>query len=97
VPAYVAFVRRVLAVHPTAVVLLTEGAIVNDEADPTRPQRSVLRGFIRQTVQQLSDARVRQVDSARYRGTACDAHPTAEEHAAMARDFEPEIRRQLGW
>jgi hypothetical protein len=30
-------------------------------------------------------------------GDACNPHPTSEQHAQMARDLEPVIRRTMGW
>jgi lysophospholipase L1-like esterase len=97
VGAYVSFVRAVRARYPQAFVILTEGAIVSDEADPARPQRTVLREYLGETVRRLGDARVRAVESPHYTGDGCDAHPTHEQHAAMARDLEPLIREIVGW
>jgi lysophospholipase L1-like esterase len=97
VAAYVRFVRRVRALHPRAHVFLTEGAIVNDAADPKRPQKSVLREYLREAARRLADARVHVVPSEHYPGDAANAHPTREQHAAMARDFAPILRQTLGW
>jgi hypothetical protein len=46
VSAYVSFVRAIRSRHPDAQVFLTEGAIVNDEADPKRPPKTVLREYL---------------------------------------------------
>jgi lysophospholipase L1-like esterase len=97
VSAYVAFVRAIRARHPDAQVLLTEGAIVNDETDPKRPQKTVLREYLAETARRLGDAKVHVVPSQHYPGDAANAHPTGEQHAAMARDFEPVIRQVMGW
>jgi lysophospholipase L1-like esterase len=97
VTAYVAFVRAIRARYPRAPVLLTEGAIVSDEADPRRPQRTVLRDYIAETARRLGDPAVRAVPAQRYPGDACNAHPTGEQHAAMTRDLEPVIRDVTGW
>jgi hypothetical protein len=40
---------------------------------------------------------VHVVPSNHYPGDAANAHPTGEQHAAMARDFEPVVRRVTGW
>jgi lysophospholipase L1-like esterase len=96
VSAYVRFVRRILARYPRARVLLTEGAIV-DDADPARPRRTVLRDYIAETVRRLADPRVRAIATGHQPGDSCDAHPTRGQHAAMARELEPELRRALGW
>lgn len=97
VSAYVSFVRAVRARYPQAYVFLTEGAIVSDEADRERPQRTALRECLAETARRLGDARVRVVESRHYAGDAADAHPTHEQHAAMARDLEPVIRETVGW
>ena len=97
VAAYVDFVRAVRARAPHAPILLTEGAIVNDETDPARPQKTVLRAYLAETVRRLGDPHVQAVPAVRYPGDACNEHPTAAQHAAMARDLEPVIRTATGW
>jgi lysophospholipase L1-like esterase len=97
VAAYVRFVRAIRARHPAAHVFLSEGAIVNDEADPKRPQKTVLREYLAETARRLGDARVHLAFSRHYPGDAENAHPTKEQHAAMARDLEPVIREAVGW
>jgi hypothetical protein len=97
VAAYVRFVRDIRARHPRALILLTEGALVNDAADPQRPARSVLRAYVAETVKRLQDPHVQAFESQRYPGDDCDAHPTRAQHEAMARDLEPVLRRALGW
>ncbi|HXY40512.1 MAG TPA: GDSL-type esterase/lipase family protein [Vicinamibacteria bacterium] len=97
VSAYVRFVQAIRSRYPEAHVFLTEGAIVNDEADPKRPQKTVLREYLAETARRLADTRVHMVLSQRYPGDAENAHPTSEQHAAMASDFEPVIRQAMGW
>jgi len=97
VGAYVAFVRAIRAGFPAAAVILTEGAIVSDDQDPRRPQKTALREALAETGRRLGDPRVTVFPSAHYPGDACNAHPTREQHAAMARDLEPVIRRAAGW
>ena len=97
VSAYVRFVRTIRAHYPDAHILLTEGAIVDDMTDPQRPRKSVLAGYIKETVSRLADPRLHYFESRHYPGDASDAHPTAAQHAAMARDIEPIIRAEMGW
>ena len=97
VSAYLAFVNRIRSRYPNAYVLLTEGAMVNDLADPARPQKSRLRSYLAETVQRLADPHVLAIASEYYPGDACDPHPTRDQHAAIARDLEPVVRRTLGW
>ncbi len=91
VSTYVEFVERLLSLYPDAEIALTEGAIVNDAADPARPQRSVLNSYIADTVERLADARVHQVQSQYHSGDACDTHPTGQQHKAMAGELLPAI------
>ncbi len=97
VSAYGRFVRSIRARHPQAHVFLSDGAIVNDQADPTRPQKTVLREYLTETARLLDDAHVRLAFSRHHPGDPQNSHPTREQHAAMARDLEPVIRRSVGW
>jgi len=97
VNSYVRFVRAIRTRYSRAHIFLTEGAIVNDIADPTRPQKSILAGYIKETAARLADPRVHVFASRHYTGDDSDAHPTGAQHAAMARDMEPAIRAAVGW
>jgi len=97
VNAYVNFVRAITAHYPKALIFLTEGAIVNDESNPSRRPLTVLRGLIKKAVETLSTSQVQWVESRHYPGFDCDAHPTRAEHLRIAQDFEPVLRNALGW
>lgn len=97
VSAYVKFVRAIRGHYPEAHIFLTEGAIVSDIADPSRPQKTILNSYIAETASRLADPRVHVFESRHYPGDADDAHPTGPQHAAMARDIEPIIRAAAGW
>ena len=97
VSAYVTFVRTIRSRYPDAHVFLTEGAIVSDADDPKRPRKTVLREYLAETARRLGDPRVHVVPSQHYPGDPSNAHPTGEQHAAMARDLEPVIREVMGW
>lgn len=84
VDAYTAFVRRLLNTYPKAIIALTEGSIVNDRADPERPQKTRLNRYIAQTLARVASPRVYQLASPYFPGDECDAHPTGEQHRAMA-------------
>lgn len=88
---YVALVRTLLREHPQARIVLTEGAILDGE------KKAALRAYIDETVRQVGDARVTSAVSRHYPGDALDAHPTREQHAAMAADLVPQLRAVLGW
>lgn len=97
VAAYVAFARAIRARYPRAAIILTEGAIVSDADDPQRPQKTALREALAETARRLGDPRLTVFPSQHYPGEPCNPHPTGEQHAAMARDLEPVIRRAAGW
>jgi len=90
-------VAAIRAAAPRAHIFLTEGAIVSDDVDRARPQKATLRRIIKDVVTASGDAGIHAVESTQYPGDACNRHPTREQHAAMARDLEPVLRRALGW
>jgi lysophospholipase L1-like esterase len=97
VSAYVGLVKAIRRAYPDAQVLVTEGAIVNDESDPARRPKTTLGEYLDEAVRRLADSRVRHVASEHYPGDACNAHPTRGQHRLMARDLEPVLRSVLGW
>ena len=97
VGTYLVFLRALRERYPAAKIAVTEGAIVNDEADPARPQKAVLRRYLAATVRQLGDPGVVFLPARHYPGDAHNAHPTGEQHAAMARDLEGPLRDLVGW
>jgi hypothetical protein len=94
VSAYVAFLRRLRSLYPSAQIVLTEGAIVNDKSSA---QKGVLRSYIDETLRQMPDPKLHAVPSTHYPGDASNAHPTAEQHVLMAHELEPVLRKLLGW
>ncbi|HEY7886188.1 MAG TPA: GDSL-type esterase/lipase family protein [Cellvibrionaceae bacterium] len=97
VNTYTAFVGQLLQLYPKADIVLTEGAIVNDKADPQRPQKSRLREYISATLANVDNARVHQIQAQHYPGDSCDAHPTGEQHRAMAKDLLDDLQTISGW
>lgn len=100
VSSYVKFLRAVRARFPKAQIFITEGAIVNDAVEPgkePRPQKTILIEYLSETAKRVNDPMLHVVPSRHYPGDPSDAHPTAEQHAAMARDLEPYIRQAMGW
>lgn len=97
VGTYVRFVRAIRSRYPAARIFLTEGAIVNDEADPKRPPKSVLREYIAETARRAGDPLVQVVESRHDPGDRRDPHPNREQHQPMARDLEPLVRDAMDW
>jgi lysophospholipase L1-like esterase len=91
VAAYEGFVRTLLRQHPQACIALTEGAILNGE------KKAALRSYLEETVARVGSPRVRLTPSEHHPGDAQDAHPTTSQHAAMADELAPQLRRLMGW
>jgi lysophospholipase L1-like esterase len=91
VAAYVAFVATLLRDHPHAQVALTEGAILNGD------KKTALSGWLREIEQQLGSPRVHAIPSVYHPGDAVDAHPTTAQHAQMAQELAPPLRRLMNW
>lgn len=91
VKAYVQFVSKLLSEHKRAVIVLTEGAILNGE------KKSALVEYLKETVKRVSDKRVQYVASTYYPGDKIDAHPTKEQHAATANDLVPPLKAIMNW
>ena len=91
VSAYVHFVRTLLADHPRAQVVLTEGAILNGD------KKAALQAYLRETRERVGDKRVHVVPSIHHPGTQEDAHPTGPEHAQMAQELVPQLARIMHW
>jgi len=94
---YVRFVQVIRTRYPAAHIFLTEGALVDDADDAIQKPRTTLRSYIDETIARLADPRVSHALAEHYWGGPCDGHPTGEQHRLMARDFEPILRRTLGW
>lgn len=91
VTAYVKLINKLLVNHPQAHIALTEGAILNGD------KKAALIDYIRAAIARVNDARVHQVTSNNYPGDAQDAHPTKEQHAAMARDLTAQLKALMDW
>jgi hypothetical protein len=91
VAAYIDLVRTLLRDHPHARVVLTEGAILDGE------KKKALTEYIAETVRRTASPRVVYLPSAHHPGDARDMHPTTAQHAAMAAELAPALRRLMGW
>lgn len=91
VTAYVKLINKLLANHPQAHIAITEGAILNGE------KKLALIDYIREAISRVNNTHVHQVTSNNYPGDAQDAHPTKEQHAAMAKDLTPQLKALMDW
>lgn len=91
VSTYVAFIQRLLELHPRAHIVLTEGAILSGE------KKAALTLYLTEVKQRIASSQLHLVPSNHYPGDACDAHPTKAQHEAMAKDLAPQLKRIMHW
>ena len=92
VDAYTAFLRRVLRDHPHARVALTEGVLLEGE------KKAALIGYLKEAMARVDDRRVHLLAPVAHQpGDAVNGHPTTAQHAAMADELLPQLRRITGW
>jgi lysophospholipase L1-like esterase len=92
VDTYTALLRRVLRDHPHAQVALTEGVLLDGE------KKAVLIGYLKEAMARVDDRRVHLLAPVAYQpGDAVNGHPTTAQHAAMAAELLPQLRRIAGW
>ncbi|MDQ1829768.1 bifunctional acetylxylan esterase/glucomannan deacetylase AxeC2 [Massilia scottii] len=91
VKAYESLVRTLLRNHPHALIVLTEGALLNGE------RKAALNSYIAETIRRVGSTRVHAATTMHHPGDATDAHPTRAQHAAMARELVPQLRDLTGW
>lgn len=91
VTAYVKLINKLLTNHPQAHVALTEGAILNGD------KKVALIDYIREAISRVNDSRAHQITSVYYPGDDGDAHPTKDQHSAMAKDLAPQLKALMDW
>lgn len=96
VTAYVRFVNRLLSVYPEAQLALTEGAILNND-NPSRPAKRILQSYLQEVISRVRSQRVHYLPATHYPGDKRDAHPTGEQHKAMAEELAVQVRGLMGW
>ncbi|MFS2025311.1 bifunctional acetylxylan esterase/glucomannan deacetylase AxeC2 [Massilia sp. CT11-137] len=92
VDTYAALLRRVLRDHPHAQIALTEGVLLNGD------KKAALIGYLKEAMGRVGDRRVHLLAPVAYQpGDAVNGHPTTAQHAAMAAEILPQLRRIAGW
>lgn len=89
--AYVKLLLKLLADHKHAQIVLTEGAILNGDS------KAALTDYLHEAIKRTADTRVHYAASNYYPGDKTDAHPTKEQHAAMAKDLTAEVKKVMKW
>jgi lysophospholipase L1-like esterase len=98
--AYAAFVDRLRAVHPEALLVLALGPMLYDEGEIN--YRSLARAAIEATVadrRARGDAAVEMIElwSDPADGVGCQVHPNRATHRRMAGELARLIEARLGW
>jgi lysophospholipase L1-like esterase len=92
VDTYTALLRRVLRDHPHAQIALTEGVLLDGE------KKAALIGYLKEAMARVGDARVHLLAPMTHQpGDAVNGHPTTAQHAVMATELLPQLRRITGW
>ncbi|MBV8971829.1 MAG: hypothetical protein JO290_06010 [Sphingomonadaceae bacterium] len=95
VDAYLALVAQVRADAPAAPIIVIDSPMTADE--PGAMKRTALRTYLHEVVARAASPLVRRGPVAHYPGRpGRDAHPTGEQHLAMAGELEPLFRQALG-
>jgi lysophospholipase L1-like esterase len=98
VEAYTAFVARLRAIYPEALIVCVAGPMLREEgASHTR-----LRAVITRTLAERARRGDRHLSALAFplldtSELGCDWHPNARAQAAMGRLIEAHLREQLGW
>jgi lysophospholipase L1-like esterase len=92
VDTYTALLRRVLRDHPHAQIALTEGVLLDGD------KKTALIGYLKEALARVGDRRVHLLAPVAYQpGDAVNGHPTTAQHAVMADELLPQLRRIMGW
>jgi lysophospholipase L1-like esterase len=91
VNTYEKFLLTLLSNHKHAQIVLTEGAILEGD------KKAALIDYLAEAVKRVDDKRVHIAKSNHYPGDKTDAHPTKEQHAAMAKALTPQVKAIMKW
>ena len=91
VSTYVQLVNQLLSDHKKAQIILIEGSILNGD------KKAALTEYLAEVVTRVSNKRVHTASSTYYPGSFGDAHPDKAQHAAMAKDLIPQIKKVMKW
>lgn len=98
--AYEAFVARLRALHPAAVLVLASSPMLSDGYPEGQPSATNQVAAIRRVVaarNAAGDANVHALEVTRQRGEGCGTHPSVAQQAATARELEAFLKRVMRW
>jgi lysophospholipase L1-like esterase len=100
VGAYVAFVKRLRALHPQARIYCAVGPMMNDQWPAGAKALSTVRGYLRRVVAESGDGNIAFLEFPAQDGSAgfgADWHPSVRTHRRMADHLIATLRADLGW
>ena len=77
--------------HKHAQIVLADGAILD------RNKKATLIDYLAEALKRVDDKRTHIAKSNHYSCDKTDAHPTKEQHAAMAKDLTPQLKAIMKW
>lgn len=93
---YLSFLKQLLADHPQAQIVITDGPMLTNE-DQNTQHKSLLLEYLYQAKSLSKSERVHVIPTRTISGDSCDDHPNAAAHQTLAEDFEPLVRNIMGW
>jgi len=100
---YLAFVQKLRALYPRALIVCTLGPMLTDSYPAGAHSLTRARGYITQVVTQLRAAGDSRVSFLEFpsqdvaNGLGCDYHPSLKTHRLMGEQLAGALRAQLGW
>jgi hypothetical protein len=98
--AYEAFIKRVWAHYPKAIVYCATGSMMSDGFPPDRKALSTLVGYLQRMIARMDDKRLRliQFDPQKMEdGLGSDWHPSVKTDGIMAAKLVAALKHDLGW
>jgi lysophospholipase L1-like esterase len=91
VNAYAKFLSTLLSDHRHAQIVVTEGAILNDD------KKAAIMDYIDESIRGVGDARLHHAVTTHFPGDKINAHPTRKQHASMAAELLRQVRKIMNW
>ena len=97
VAAYVRFLQRIRAVHPTAQLMLGVSPMMSDAWPKGEKQRSTQREYLERIARETGAVLVEFDEQREEDGLGCTWHPSPATHAKMAAKLSAAIRQTMRW
>jgi lysophospholipase L1-like esterase len=91
ITTYTKFLTTLVNNHKHAQIVLTAGAILSGE------NKATLMNYIVEATKRVHNSRIHIVTASHYPGDETDGHPTKLQHAAMAKELTPQLKKIMQW